>query len=618
MATDLSSRRAYLFVWLTIGIITIFLARLCYLQLLSPQYKSKAENNAYYRNIVYPERGAIYDRRGDLIVFNEPAYTVMVKMQEAKEIDTLALAELLSVDMETLTERFERMKDHCRNPAYSPYTPQPLLSGIGSGEAGRFQEQLFRFPGFSVTHRSVRRYNIEAGALMLGYIGECNPRELERDSLLAPGDYTGKTGIERTYEKQLRGEKGYEILLRDARGRIQGRYNQGKEDVKEIPGKNLILSVDMQLQAFAERLLTGKRGAVVAIEPTTGEILAMASSPYFPPSMLSGKEMGSNHLQLQSDIGKPLYNRAIMATYPPGSTFKPAQAGMLLGEGVITPSTSYSCFRGYPLLRGRPACHGHSTPLSVRYALTTSCNAFFCWGLRDLVDDRSRYATIQAAFDRWKDHMVAMGFGYALNVDLPGEKRGYIPNSSVYDKQYKGRWNSSTIISISIGQGEVLATPLQMANLSALIANRGYYYTPHVVREVVGDTISHIYRERHMTMVPPADWEVVVDGMEGAVIGGTCRAANFAPGEIVVCGKTGTAENPFGKDHSAFIGFAPRENPRIAVAVYVENGGFGAVWGVPIGRLIMEYYLRDGKLSASGEMLAQSIAGRSITYYNAF
>ena len=426
----------------------------------------------------------------------------------------------------------------------------------------------------------------------------------------------GRSGVERTYEEVLRGVKGEEIFYRDARGRIQGRLDAGAHDRAPVAGRDLTLSIDAGLQELGERMMRGKRGAIVAIEPETGEILALVTAPNYDPELLAGKSKGENHRMLEETFGKPLLNRAIQGNYPPGSTFKPAQGAIFLEEGSINPSMALSCYHGYPPLGNRPKCHSHPSPISLIPALATSCNAYFCWGLHFMLDDRKRYPSAAVALEHWKQRIVSLGYGYRLGVDLVGEKRGYIPNSGVYDKVYKGRWNASSIISIAIGQGEVLATPLQIANLAAIIANRGYYIRPHVVHSIKGMPLDTMYRNHQPTGISREHWEYIVAGMAGAVTGGTCRGANFAPGEIEVCGKTGTAENPHGKDHSAFIGFAPRTQPKIAVSVYVENGGFGAQFGVPIGRVMMEYYLRGGKLSGSGEAIASSMEHRTISYIN--
>ena len=416
--------------------------------------------------------------------------------------------------------------------------------------------------------------------------------------------------FERFYEKQLRGEKGVEILLRDARGRIQGRYMDGELDKQPVPGKNLTLGLDIELQQLAERLLEGKIGSVVAIEPETGEVLCMASAPTFDPRMMVGRQRGKNHLELARDTWKPLLNRSIMGQFPPGSTFKTTQGLTFLEEGIITPQTSYPCYGGFLHAGLRVGCHGHPSPLSLVPSIATSCNGFFCWGLYYMMGARSKYGSVQNAMATWRDYMVSMGFGYALGIDLPGEKRGMIPNDQYYDKAYNRSWNGLTIISISIGQGEVTATPLQIANLGATIANRGYFITPHVVKEVEGDSLDSLYTQKRYTKVRREHYETVVQGMRQAVLGGTCRGADL-PG-IEVCGKTGTAQNR-GKDHSAFMGFAPMKEPKIAVAVYVENGGWGATYGVPIGALIMEKYL-NGSLSAESELKAQDIQKRRIDY----
>lgn len=618
LRTDPYRGRARLMVVLATTIFLVFVARLFYLQILSPEYKSRAYHNAFYLRPIYPERGAIFDRNGKILVYNEPAYDLQVTTNELQSFDTIALCLLLDTDKETLLEQFQRVTDRKKNPAFSPYSPQTLLPHLPASTIAPFREQLYRFPGFSVIRRSIRKYNYTHAALLLGYMSECNPTELQADSLLALGDYIGKTGVEKTYEQVLRGKKGTEILLRDAVGKIQGKYKQGSLDTPAEAGRNVFLSIDMDLQAFGEELMQGKQGAIVAIQPQTGEILALVSSPSFDPALLSGRGLGENYRMLQTAADKPLFNRAIMGTYPPGSTFKITQAATLLHHGIISPQTLYSCYGGYPLLGRRPRCHGHGSPLAVSYAIATSCNAFFCWGLHFMLDDRNRFSSIQDAFEAWKDDIVAMGYGYKLGIDLPGEKRGYIPNSQVYDKIYNKRWASSNIISIAIGQGEITATPLQIANLACIVANRGVFYPPHIVREIQGSPLDSLYTTLRNTGISSSHWEVIAEGMAEAVTGGTCRRANFAPGEIEVCGKTGTAENPSGRDHSSFMGFAPRYNPQIAVAVYVENGGFGAHFGVPIGSLIMEYYLRNGKLSEYSQEQAESMKKRSISYLNAY
>ena len=394
--------------------------------------------------------------------------------------------------------------------------------------------------------------------------------------------------MEKSYEEYLRGVKGVEILMKDALGRIKGKYEDGIHDVIPVAGKDLTLSIDWDLQEYGEQLMQGKIGAIVAIEPETGEILCMVSSPTYAPSILVGSERGKNYASLVADKYKPLFDRALQGAYPPGSTFKPTQGLIFLQEGTITPATAYPCYHGY--VNGiRVGCHAHGSPIPLKPAIATSCNAYFCWGFKHFVDKRGSTPTAQ--FEKWKNYMVEMGYGYKLGVDLPSESRGFIPNPDFYSKSFRGKnWSANSIISVSIGQGEVLATPLQIANLASTIANRGWFKTPHIVKEVSDTVIDPKYNEKRQPSIKKEHYEHIVEGMRGAVLGGTCRLANL-PG-LEVCGKTGTAQNPHGKDHSAFMGFAPMSNPKIAVAVYVENAGFGATYGVPIGSLIIEKYLK--------------------------
>lgn len=603
-------KRKYVLGGVATVIVLLYIIRLFTLQIMSDDYKKNADSNAFFKRIQYPSRGVISDRHGELLVYNQPAYDIMVVMKEQVGVDTLDLCRSLGITPEIYERRMAEIKDRNRNPGYSPYTQQLFMNQLAVEEFSIFQEKLFRFPGFYIQKRSIRQYHHPYAAHILGDVGEVSPGDIEEDEYYRRGDYIGKLGVERSYEKHLRGEKGVEILLRDARGRIKGHYQNGAFDRNPIPGKNLTLSIDIKLQALGERLLEGKIGSIVAIEPSTGEVLCMVSSPNYDPRIMVGRQRGKSHLELSRDPMKPLLNRAIMGQYPPGSTFKTSQALTFLQEGVITPSTPYPCYHGF-IYRGlKVGCHAHGSPLPLVPALATSCNAYFCWGLYYMFGDRRKYASVQEAMTRWKDHMVAMGFGYRLGIDLPGEKRGMIPNAAFYDKNYRGSWNGLTVISISIGQGEVNLTPLQIANLGATIANRGYYYVPHVVKEIQDTPLDTLYTRRHYTMVERRHYETVVEGMRKAVTGGTCRAANNPWYEV--CGKTGTAQNR-GQDHSVFMGFAPKDNPKIAIAVYVENGGFGAVYGVPIGALMMEQYI-NGKLSLASEEKATAFQNRRITY----
>lgn len=603
--------RKFVILGIVVGIVLLFVARLFQLQILDDEYKKHADSNAFLEKTVYPSRGVMYDRTGKLLVYNQPAYDVMVCMRNVKGLDTLALCESLGITQEFFEKRMVDIQNKRLNPGYSNYTDQLFLGQLTVEEFAKFQEQLYKFQGFSVQRRSIRQYTYPVAGHLFGDLGEVSKKEMAKDEYYVRGDYIGKQGIESFYEKQLRGEKGTEVLLRDAYGRIKGNYLDGEMDVEPVPGKNLTLSLDIELQQLAERLLENKIGSVVAIEPETGEVLCMASSPTFDPRMLVGRQRSENHKALSKNKQKPLLNRAVMGTYPPGSTFKTAQALTFLQEGIITPNTQYRCSHGFQFGGLHVGCHAHGSPLSLVPALATSCNSYFCWGLHHMFS-ADKYAKVQDAMTVWKDHMVAMGFGYRLGIDLPGEARGFIPNAAFYDKWYGGRWRGLTVISISIGQGEVTLTPLQIANLGATIANRGHYITPHIVKGIEGEEIDSLYRYPKHTLVDKEHYETIVQGMREAVLNGTCAGANL-PG-IEVCGKTGTAQNR-GKDHSAFMGFAPMDNPKIAVAVYVENGGFGAVYGVPIGALIMEKYL-TGTLSETSEQKAKNIQQRVIYYGN--
>jgi penicillin-binding protein 2 len=592
-------------------IVIVYIIRLFTLQLMSDDYKKNADSNAFLKKIAYPSRGVIKDRNGKLLVYNQPSYDIMVVMNEAKNhLDTLEFCEALGITREEFDERMEAIKDRSKNPGYSRFTEQMFRSQLSDHDFSVLQEKMYRFPGFYVQKRSIRQYEYPYAAHVLGDVAEVSPSDIEEDDYYQSGDYIGKLGVERYYEKYLRGEKGVQILLRDAHGRIQGSYKDGELDRPPVPGKNLTLGIDIDLQALGERLLEGKIGSIVAIEPKTGEVLCMVSSPTYDPRMMVGRQRSKSHIELSRNSWKPLLNRSIMGQYPPGSTFKTTQALTFMSEGIITAQTAYPCYHGFVYKGLRVGCHGHGSPLPLVPALSTSCNGYFCWGLYHMMGNRQKYPTVQVAMDKWRDYMVSMGFGYRLGIDLPGERRGLIPNAMFYDKAYKGSWNGLTIISISIGQGEVNATPLQIANLGATIANRGYFITPHVVKKIEDNKLDTLYTNRRYTMASRQAYEAVVQGMRSAALGGTCH--ELAKYDFMACGKTGTAQNR-GHDHSVFMGFAPMDDPKIAVAVYVENGGWGATYGVPIGGLIMEKYLH-GELSEASKAKAQEIQDKRINY----
>lgn len=593
-------KRKYVIGGFIVVIAIIYVCRLFGLQIQDDKYKDYADNNAFLRKTIYPSRGMVYDRNDSLVVYNQPAYDVMMIPRDVHDFDTLDFCRTLSLTPEEFRARLDAMKS---SASYSSYTPQTLITHLSAKDYGKLQEKLYRYPGFFIQKRILREYNYDIAANLLGNIREVSEADIERDPYYQPGDYCGDLGIEKSYDRFLRGVKGKEILIRDARGRIRGRFEDGARDIPPISGKDIHLGIDIKLQEYAESLMVNKIGAVVAIEPATGEILALVSSPTYKPSSLVGRERGKNYRALNNDPQKPLFDRALMGAYPPGSTFKPTQGLIFLEEEIVNQQTAYPCYHGFISGGLKVGCHGHGSPIALKPALQTSCNAYFCWGFKYMVDKRSKYGSPDKAFEVWKNHLVSLGYGYPLGVDLPSEGRGFIPNAKFYNKIYgEGRWSANTIISVSIGQGEILATPLQIANLCATVANRGWFITPHVVKAIQDTIMPSQYLEKRIPTIDRQHFEDVAEGMRMAVTGGTCRLANL-PG-IEVCGKTGTAQNPHGKDHSAFIGFAPYHDPKIAICVYVENAGFGATYGVPIGSLMMEKYL-NGEISPERKYLEE-------------
>lgn len=597
---------------ITVAIIAVvYMVQLFNLQIVSTKYRDFADSNAFYKKPLYPSRGAIYDRNGNLLVYNQATYDVMMVAREMNDFDTIDFCKTLNINDSIFMSLDSVMRDPRRNPGYSSYTPQRFMTKLNTREYAMLQEKLYKFPGIYIQNRTERQYKYPNMGLILGYIAEVDKNTMVADPYYARGDFVGKSGIELSHEEDLRGEKGVEILLRDAHGRIQGKYEDGAHDKMPVSGQDLTLSIDIELQAYGEHLMQNKIGSIIMIEPKTGEILAMVAAPSYDPALLTGREFGENFMELARDPYKPLINRAVSGVYPPGSTFKPAQGLVFLAENIITGDTRYGCAGGYPPLGGRPRCHGHPTPLSLDPALATSCNSYFCYGLTAMLTNRKQYADINVAFDKWKDRMVSFGFGNKLNIDLPSEKRGFIPNSKFYSKVMgTENWRAANVISIAIGQGEILTTPLQLANFSALVANRGYYYVPHVVKSLKDRPLKETYTTRQETGIPREFFEITVSGMAHAVTGGTCWGINLEP-EIEVCGKTGTTENPHGDDHSLFIGFAPKDNPQVAMAVIVENGRFGATTAVPIGRLMMQKFFKDS-IPNSDKWLEERIVNTNI------
>jgi len=588
---ELHTRR-YIVGGLFVLIILIYILRLFQLQIFTSSYKESAEGNAFLKRTIFPPRGLIYDRNGKLLVYNKPTYDILVTMQDAVSFDTLDFCNTLSMTKEDFVKKMEDIKNKKKNIGYSPYSPQVFTTQLQADDYARFMEKLYMFPGFSVQKRTLREYAYKTAAHAFGTLGEVSGDDIKADSYYKLGDYVGKTGLEKSYETDLRGEKGVEIFLRDSRGRIEGSYNHGQDDKDPVPGRNLNLGLDIDLQLLGEQLMTGKRGSIVAIEPSTGEILAIVSAPSYDPALMAGRQRSALFQQINSDPQKPLLDRSIMARYPPGSTFKAVNALVLQQTGNITKDTYYGCNRGYVVGNFRVACHSHPSPLNLIGAIANSCNAYFCAGLRAMLDN-PKYQNITEAFNLWRNEIMTFGYGNKLGVDLPHENGGNIPTTDVYDKIHgKGKWKSLNVVSIAIGQGEVLATSLQIANAAACIANRGFWITPHLVKNVEGEPIPEQYKQHHVTTVDKKYFDVVVTGMAHAVTDetGTARVAKIEG--IEVCGKTGTAQDPPRKDHSIFMGFAPKDNPKIAIMCIVENSGFGATYAAPVCSLMMEYYLK--------------------------
>ena len=594
-----TNSKTYVFMGIVFIIVFIYGIQLFNLQIVNSDYKKYAKGNAFLQKTIYPQRGIIYDRNNKLLAANKPTYDIVFIPKEVQPFDTIQFCDIIGLTKEEFETKLYNLKytnKNKRNPSYSTYTIQTLLTQLSDQDAAYLQEKLFKFPGFFLQKRTLRKYLYPNAGLLLGYVAELNGGEIEKDSHYIRGDYGGRSGLEKSYEKELRGVKGAEILLRDAHGRIKGKYENGDYDIPAESGKDLQLTLDIELQKYGEELMHNKIGCIVMIEPSSGEILALVSTPTYDPNLLVGREYSKNYSNLLNDPRKLLINRATQGVYPPGSTFKVAQGLTFLQEGAININSNYPCAHGYIPLGGKPKCHTHASPVNIIGAITTSCNAFFPYGLTNMLSNRTKYSDINEAFDVWNSHMHSMGLGSKLGTDIPFEKKGSLPTSEYYSRIYKTKdWKPTYIISTAIGQGEILVTPLQMANVAASVANRGYYYTPHLVKSIKDQQIDSIYTTKHMTTIEPQYYDIIIEGMAKAVTSGTCRRVNLGP-EIEVCGKTGTVENPHGKDHSLFMGFAPKDNPSVAIFVLLENGGFGAQGGVPIARLMLEKYLSKEKL----------------------
>ena len=571
-------------IFIAVGI--IFVARLAMLQIFSNKYKKLADSQALRNITIYPARGLVYDRHGELLVYNDVVYDLMVVPRYVHDLDTAYFCRSIGISR----EEFEFYMNKARN--YSPYAPSPFIKQITKEDYARWQNLLYKFDGFYVQNRTLRVYPKPIAAHVLGYVGEVDEAEMERNPNYQMGDYVGKSGIEKTYDSLLCGKKGKRVVKVDVHSREIGPYENGTHDTLPVAGEKLYSTIDADLQEYAERLMANKRGCVVALEPSTGEILALVSAPSYDPNLLVGRVRGVNYLKLLGDISKPLYNRALQGQYPPGSIFKVAQAMIALDLGVVNPNSGFVCDKSLV------GCHNHPSARSVQEAIKMSCNPYFYQVYRRVIQQgkyKNIYKDSQYGLTVWRDYMLRFGFGQKLPIDLPraGVQSGNIPDTAYYNRWYgKERWAFSTIYSNSIGQGEVTVVPIQMANLAAIVANRGYYITPHVVRFYGPDsTRNDEYYTRHETGIDSRFFDIAAAGMYDVVhvAGGTARRARVDG--LDICGKTGTAEN-YGNDHSVFICFAPRNNPKIAMAVYVENAqGGGGTWAAPIAGLLVEKYL---------------------------
>lgn len=585
--------RKYIISGFFILIALIYIARLFYIQIIDEQYKLDARNNALKNRTEYPTRGYIFDRNGKLLVSNELSYDLLVTPKQVKDCDTLALCEILEITKDNFMKRIRKA---CLAPN-SPRKESIFEKQLSIKVYAALQEKLYRFKGFDLQARTIRKYPRPIAAHLLGYMGEVSKDKAAKDPYYREGDYIGQSGIERSYEEALRGKKGTQIVMVDVHNKTKGRYMDGLYDTLAVPGKPLYSSIDMDLQEYGERLLKGKKGAIVAIEPATGEILCLISNPGYDPNLLvGGKDRSKNFTKLFYDsLNQPLLNRALQGLYPPGSTFKLIDALIAQNDGLITRSTVYPCHGGYPPMGGRPKCHAHpSTDLPG--SIATSCNSYYSYVFREITDQK-KYPKFEDGYTHWKESVNSFGPGTKLGTDLPYDKPGNVPSIKYYDKVFgKNHWRSNTVVSLGIGQAELLLVPLQMANVVTIVANRGFYYTPHCVKGVgIEKTLDPRFKEKHYPVVQDQTAYLnVIDGMQKCFDAGTATASKI-PG-IVACGKTGTAENPHGKDHAVFLAFAPRENPKIAMVCFIENAGFGGTWSAPIVSLMIEKYL-TGKVT---------------------
>ncbi|MFY9153260.1 MAG: penicillin-binding protein 2 [Prolixibacteraceae bacterium] len=583
---DTFSKRKYIIGGIMLGIGIIFILRLFTLQITNKTYKQFATRNVLRKETIFPARGLIYDRNKALMVYNKASYDILIVPREVKSFDTTEFCKIIQLDRVELREAIKKAKQ------YSYYKPSVIVGQISPQVYAPLQEKLYKYPGFFVQSRTLREYPSKSAAQVLGFVGEVNQKMIDNDNYYRSGDYIGVSGLEKTYEKELRGIKGVKNSMVDVHNRIKGKYNNGEEDTTAILGQNLLTGMDAELSAYAELLMTNKKGAIVAIEPATGEIILMVSAPSYDPNLLVGRERSKNYNMLMEDsLFKPTWNRAIIGEYSPGSTFKLPNALIALEEHTLSPFDRFSCSgKGNKPIS---CTHNHVSPLSMREGIRESCNSYFWNVFRTIIN---HYPNAEEGYNEWRKHILEFGFGQKLGPELSSERKGNIPESTYYDKYFgKSHWNSLTIRSLAIGQGEILATPLQMANMVSIIANRGYYITPHLVR-AIQDT-NRVYRElkfeKKVLNIKRENFNTVIDGMQAVVDETRTLSATVHLNDIAICGKTGTVQNPHGADNSAFVGFAPRDNPKIAIVVYIENAGFGATYAAPIAGLLIQKYLTD-------------------------
>ena len=584
MRNKYRDRRLFFYILFGASILVLLL-RLINIQIIDSSYKLSANNNVIKAVKLYPERGYIYDRNGTLLVSNQRAFDLMVIPRQVKKMDTLTFCRIIDIEKDYFNNQLKKATRYSRNRA------SIFIKEISKQTAAKIQEQLYEFSGFYLQERTMREYPEKSAGHLLGYVSQVPDYILKKNNSYQKNDNYGMTGVENSYEKELRGTQGVKYVIRDVWNAPKGSFQNGKYDSIAINGKDLELTIENKLQKYAEQLMQNKKGSIVAIEPGTGEILALVSSPYYDPNLLIGRSRSPNFNRMYKDPNKPLFDRSLLAEYPPGSTFKLLNALIGLQEDVIYSGTRFSCDMGWrfsPKLK--IGCHAHNSPLNLTESIAQSCNAYYCNTFRRIIE---KYNSAEKGYDNWRNHILSFGLGNFLNNDLYTGRKGRVPSVDFYNRQYgKKRWKAPTVISLAIGQDALVVSPIQMANMCAAIANRGYYLTPHIVRKIDGKAISDsTYTVAKHTSIDKKHFRTIIQGMEKVYTGhhGTAKTARVK--NIEICGKTGTAENPHGEDHSIFIAFAPKDKPQIAIAVYIENGGWGSTWAAPIASLMIEQYL---------------------------